>query len=103
MSTNETQLEFDFVSPPQFPLDFYKDVWTVNTSNLFINPSLYVPPAYTVQFYKDNKAVGTLSWKDGPMKFEGDADESAQLFFDNVIKRYTQIQIEFGKQSGWKS
>jgi hypothetical protein len=94
MNTIETQLEFDFIKSDQLAFNF---------GNLLVNSSLYVPPAYTVQFHKDGKPIGTLSWKDGPMKFEGDAEESAQLFFDNIIKRYTQVQLEFGKESGWKS
>ena len=108
-TTSETQLEFDFVKPNQLTFNFSKnykftyDAWTDSTGSFLVNSSLYVPPAYTVQFNKDGKIVGTLSWKDGPMKFEGDAEESAQLFFDNIIKRYTQVQLEFGKESGWKS
>ena len=103
MHTIETQLEFDFMKPEQLELKIDTDDTTYLTSNFLVNSSLYVPPAYTVQFHKDGKAVGTLSWKDGPMTFEGDAEESAQLFFDNIIKRYTQVQLEFGKESGWKS
>jgi hypothetical protein len=47
-----------------------------------------------------NTEVGRLDWSDGKMKFEGEADESAQLFFDNIIKIYIQTQLPL---SGWKS
>ena len=30
--------------------------------------------------------VGELNWDDGPMKFIGDAEESAKIFFDNIIR-----------------
>ena len=97
-ATTETQLEFDFMKPAQLPLDFYKDIWTVGTS------SLYIPPAYTVQFYKDKTKVGELDWNDGTMKFKGDVDESAQLFFDCVIKKHTQDSMfEWKNDAGWKS
>jgi hypothetical protein len=101
MNTTETQLEFDFMKPDSLTsnLDtnykFSYNAYTTNTSSFLVNSSLYVPPAYTVQFHKDGKPIGTLSWKDGPMKFEGDVEYSAQLFFDNVIKRYTQAQLDF--------
>jgi hypothetical protein len=99
MYTTETQLEFDFMKPAQLALNFdqnCKFTYDANavTSSLLLNTSLYIPPAYTVQFYKDKNKVGELIWKDGPMKFEGDAEESAQLFFDNVIKVYTQTQLD---------
>ena len=33
----------------------------------------------------DSGPVGALSWGDGTMKFEGNAEKSAQVFFDNVL------------------
>lgn len=33
----------------------------------------------------DNGSIGKLSWGEGTMKFEGNAEESAQVFFDNVL------------------
>ncbi len=37
---------------------------------------------------EDDEAIGTLDWSDGTLKFEGDADESAQVFFNIVVKLY---------------
>ena len=34
---------------------------------------------------EDNKVVGRLTWDDDVFKFEGNAEESAQVFFDCVI------------------
>lgn len=109
MNTIETQLEFDFMKSDSLTFNFNKnykftyDAYTTNTSSFLVNSSLYVPPAYTVQFHKEGKPIGALSWKDGPMKFEGNVEESAQLFFDNVIKRYTQAQLDLTNYNGWKS
>jgi hypothetical protein len=109
MNTIETQLEFGFMKPDSLTsnLDknykFVYDAYTTNTNSFLVNSSLYVPPAYTVQFYKEGKPIGTLSWKDGPMKFEGDVEYSAQLFFDNVIKRYAQSQLDLVNYNGRKS
>jgi hypothetical protein len=101
MSTIETQLEFDFMKPNQLTLNFdqnHKFTYDASalTSNFLVNSSLKLhnPQGYSVIFYKGAKRVGTLSWEDGPMKFEGDVEESAQLFFDNVIKVYTQAQFD---------
>lgn len=51
-------------------------------------PLLTITPTYNVVFYSGSVQVGKLDWNDGVMKFTGDADESAKLFFDNIIKRY---------------
>jgi len=36
------------------------------------------------------KEIGRLFPKDGKLHFEGDADESAVVFFDAVIRLYNQ-------------
>ena len=45
------------------------------------------PEPDQIVFQYDGKEVGRLSLK-SPMHFEGDADESARLFFDLMIVRY---------------
>ena len=97
MHTTETQLEFDFMKPEQLSLGFDTSTWTTAKYSF---STKFTP---SVIFKKDGETIGTLSWENGPMTFEGDAAESAQLFFDNIIKRYSQTQLEFGNQSGWKS
>jgi hypothetical protein len=47
-----------------------------------------MPKNPTFTFYDGEKVIGTL-YLESPMRFEGDADESARLFFDNVIERAT--------------
>ncbi len=34
----------------------------------------------------EQEQVGELNWDDGPMKFIGDAEESAKIFFDHIIR-----------------
>ena len=89
-NTTETQLEFDFMKPEQLAFDF------TNTSV----PMMTLKPNYNVSFHKDDIKIGELDWNDGIMKFKGDADESAQLFFDNIIKRYFQTQLDLKKDDG---
>ena len=95
----ETQLEFDFMKPEQPTFEFSKDpsfyFLTTSSSEL-----LTLKPNYSVSFHREEKMIGKLDWNDGPMTFEGDADESAQIFFDNVFKQHIQTQLPF---SGWKS
>jgi hypothetical protein len=84
----ETQLEFDFMKPEQLDLNL-SNIYTVKSTNHY-----FWKPACNVTFHgKNQQAVGSLDWSDGTMKFTGDADESAQLFFDNIIKQYIQTQI----------
>lgn len=98
MNTTETQLEF------------YKgqDLTFSSTGSLYVPISFY-QPAPNVIFKKDNKQIGILSWNDGVMKFEGDVEESAKIFFDNVIKHYLpkseSISDPFKPiyEKGWKS
>jgi len=77
----ETQLEFDFMKPEQSTLDFDPNLYIVagDYHKLFT-----ITPNPSIQFHNKEKTVGKLDWADGNMKFEGDADESAQLFFDHI-------------------
>jgi hypothetical protein len=36
----------------------------------------------------DGGEVGKLTWEDGKLHFEGNADESARIFLDHVIGEY---------------
>lgn len=102
MNTIETQLEFDFMKPEQLTLDLGESFYfSTNASQTLLT----LKPNYNVTFHRGQEMVGKLDWNEGPMKFEGDADESAQLFFDNIIKRYFQASLfELNPTgSGWKS
>ena len=46
------------------------------------------PPECRMLFFKNEKMIGILDWTDGPMTFQGDADESARMLIDNVIDYY---------------
>jgi hypothetical protein len=64
----ETQMELNLTEPSRLTL---------------------VKPDYNVSFFIEDNLIGKLDWNDGVMKFYGEADESAKVFFDNVIKRYS--------------
>ena len=46
------------------------------------------PAPYCVHFRGKNGNVGVLKIVDGQLKFEGNADESAKLFFDIVCRQF---------------
>jgi hypothetical protein len=94
-TTTETQLEFDFMRPEQLTFDYNDTKTYFSTGSSYAQ--LVLKPSYKVSFHREGRTVGVLDWNDGPMKFEGDAEESAQLFFDNIIKRYVQSYIKFDK------
>lgn len=48
------------------------------------------PKCFVLTFTDENKEIGSLRIKDGQLTFEGDADRSAQIFFDEIIKKYSQ-------------
>jgi hypothetical protein len=47
-------------------------------------------PNHNMQFINSNGLVGTLNFNGPEMKFEGQADEAAKLFFDFVAKYFDQ-------------
>lgn len=93
----ETQLEFDFMKSDQSTFNFDNYIYPLYSVG---GLKLYQPTYPSIVFRNNDKTVGTLDWSDGTMKFKGDADESAQLFFDNIVKRYIQTRLPF---DGWKS
>ena len=46
---------------------------------------------YTVNFFRDGTCVGTL-YLDPPLRFEGDAEHSARIFFDLIIGHIRKYQ-----------
>lgn len=42
--------------------------------------------ACSIYFYDSNGKVGVLTWGDGIFKFEGNAEESAMTFFNEMLK-----------------
>ena len=43
---------------------------------------------------EDNEVIGKLSWEDDVFKFEGEAEESAQIFFDCVLSLMFKSKTE---------
>lgn len=84
-TTTETQLEFDFMAPTQLTFDWAnKDTYLTTTFK----------PDLTMTFYDGKDAIGKLDWNDGVMKFEGNAQESAQIFFNYIIDVYNQSKLK---------
>ena len=64
-----------------------KDDIAVPTESVFP----FKPPVPSISFFKDGneQALGELKFEgnvEGQLVFEGNADECAQIFFDNIIK-----------------
>ena len=95
-TTTDTQLEFDFMAPTQLTFDWAnKDTYLTTTFK----------PDLTMTFYDSKDAIGKLDWNDGTMKFSGSVDESAQIFFDCIIRAHTQGTLFDQKKNNteWKS
>ena len=43
---------------------------------------------YTIAFHKGGEQIGTLDFNGASMKFYGDAEESAEVFFDFIAKSF---------------
>ena len=50
----------------------------MNGNELLIN----VKPNYNMTFWNENQQIGEIEWKDGVMKFSGNMEESAKVFFE---------------------
>lgn len=94
-TTTETQPQFDFMNPEQLTFDLGKEHY----------PLLIKKPDLIMTFHDGKNVIGKLDWNDGTMKFSGSADESAQLFFDFIIKKHTQGTLFEQKKNNteWKS
>lgn len=58
------------------------------------------PDPCNITFQNEEGEVGTLIWKDGVMRFEGEADEAAQIFFDRVMDLWAKSGGHWGDNNG---
>ena len=47
-----------------------------------------IKPNYNVTFHNGDRNIGRLDFNGDVMVFEGDAEESAQVFFDYLAERF---------------
>ncbi len=72
--------------------DFY-----INNDNPIYNNVIDVTPNYTIRFFnKDQKEVGNFDFNGDKLKFEGDVEESAEVFINFLLncfhKRIEEIK-----------
>jgi hypothetical protein len=53
-----------------------------------------VPPCHNIEFFAGGESVGKLDWSDGEMKFAGNAEESARIFFNEFLKQRAHFYID---------
>ena len=84
-TTTESQLQFSFMNGTMATLNSYQNL--------------------SMTFNDGKNVIGKLDWNDGIMKFSGSVDESAQLFFDYIIRAHTQGTLFDQKKNNteWKS
>lgn len=69
--------------------------WWTSPSDFYVTNGgtlTLMAPALTtsIRFNGDHGEVGRLDWSSGQLVFTGKADESARVFFDHVIKVYSE-------------
>jgi hypothetical protein len=47
-----------------------------------------IKPDYYISFYNESGTIGTLDFNGPAMKFEGDAEESATIFFRWIAEKF---------------
>jgi len=77
--------------------------YTQNNGGQVYPSSITTTPAktnYNIEFYNDSNLVGRLSWDEGKLVFEGQAEISAKIFFDflkSMVDKY--IKERLGEKS----
>lgn len=61
------------------------DKFTINNAEV---PTLNLKPDYTIAFLRDGKQIGILDFNGPTMTFEGDAEDSAKVFFDWIAQLF---------------
>ena len=85
---SDDPIEIDFTS--------YDPYFSTTDGQLILEGGDYaVESQLSVEFYSDDgdKLVGKLWFGDGIMKFEGDMEESAEIFFEQFLKRIADNYI----------
>jgi hypothetical protein len=67
------------------------------------SPTLFEPNHTITLSNKDNKEVGKLDFNGDKLKFEGDVEESAKIFFDFLLSTFNQRIEEIREESFRKS
>lgn len=76
-------------------------LWSVSPTTA---PPLYIKPDYSVTFSNSEKQVGKLDFNGPKMMFEGDAEESARIFFEWIAKSFEdRLKEERGKGAAEKT
>ncbi len=83
---NATLVILDYTSLKWDNMENTSNVWTVSEEYVF-NPT----PDYTITFKKDdNKEIGKFDFNGDKLKFEGDTEESAQVFINFLLSAFNQ-------------
>lgn len=48
----------------------------------------FAKPSYVISFHRDGATIGELDFNGPTLKFTGDAEESAKMFFDFIAKSF---------------
>jgi len=56
-----------------------------------------------IKIFLYDEEVGRLDMKDGKIVFTGNTDQSAQIFFDRVVKLAMNNQTEDNNADWWKN
>lgn len=62
------------------------DKSTIIMKNNSLMSGLAPPMPFCLTFSDGDKKIGSLTMDDGQLKFEGNADESAKVFFNYLVK-----------------
>jgi len=80
-------------------LDIKDLVAETNTKSLSV---FDLKPSYNIVFHNGDRQIGRLDFNGGVMVFEGDAEESARIFFDALAEKFAdRLKEEREKERKW--
>lgn len=72
------------------------NIWTVTEE---WGTPLSFTPDYTIRLSKHDKEMGCLDFNGDKLKFEGDVEESAKIFFDFLLSSFNERIEEIKKEA----
>ena len=69
--------------------NFAKELEAVSDLNMYVKYTTQVKPDYNISFQQEGKNIGKLDFNGDEMKFIGEADESAKVFFDWLANSFS--------------
>jgi len=100
MNKQDSGVQGECPAMEDYSLEGYGTITINNDDVPLYNRVIDITPNYTIRFFtKDQKEVGNFDFNGDKLKFEGDVEESAKIFFDFLLNVFNERIEEIKKES----